>query len=141
MKDALLEQRKTFADHIASQVGVLTNPYRKLPTNVVTLIDTAKAMRYVLSKSSADFGGICISWTMGTQAFLRGASVRVLRLCDIVWDTAHGPLNARHQNLGMFGITLWKGPIHKDHHPKDWAVGTWLHCEVYCCASSYMCMS
>ena len=140
IKGSLLEQKKSFGNFVGVTCGALTDPYSKLPTNVVTLDETLMAMKFVLERGRTDFCDTCLSWTLGTQQFLRGASSRVLTLRDIIWDLAHGP-QVGQKHKGMFGLALRAGPIHKDIHTSDRVVGAWRHREVYCCSAGFLCMS
>ena len=140
IKACLKEQRKSYAVHLGKNIGALTDPYSKLPTNVITCEDTIIAMRYLLSHDDPRWGEISNCWCWGTQAFVRNHSMTVILIKDILWDKKHGPLADNAVRDGMLALALLGGAFHKDKFPKDHIVGVWDHKYIWCCAANFTVM-
>lgn len=80
---------------------------------------------------SHDWASAIVAVNLGHNVALRGASTRLLTLCDLRLATGYGPssnkLNGNPQFDRTLMIILRKGPVHKDRFKNVKQVGMWRH--------------
>ena len=102
-----------------------------LPTNVLSHDDKLATLRCIIFNRH-DWRECGISFTQGCGAFLRGASVRILNLADLVLNDTHAPTTGSSSDKLMLSIALRKAThreqtAHKDRHANTRVVGCLRH--------------
>ena len=87
-----------------------------------------------MHKRRNDWGSLAMSFTWGTNAGVRGASSRSLKLKDLNMSRGFGPERKGPRSRTLM-LVLRKGDIHKDSHTTDKQVSVWRHRDYLLCAA------
>lgn len=133
VKAALAEQENTsYPDHVLQEAGVLRHPKEGVPTNVLSQKDNAVAIDYAL-KNCDEWAELTMAWTKSFNEFLRGHSIRNLRLCDLISDDTHAP-STNDDDEPIITTVLRKGGAHKDRFKHNRVVGSFRHKNYLVCS-------
>ena len=152
---SLEQQAQTFATNY-----LLRNhdAHENLPTDVLSKEDHRKLLHHIFSSNVQNWQDLAFGWTCTHDTFLRLASLKIMRLCDIKTNLSHVP-NENGPNNRM--ITLILQPMqHKHNGPnseggkkartkrrggqrtvvktKKRVVGMWRHKDYYRCATGLL---
>lgn len=131
--EALNNQKKNFSTRPAP-VGAANLPDvdTGLSTNVLSHNDKIGTLKYILNHRPADWRECGISFTQGYTTFLRGASMRILKLSDLILNDTHAPTTGSRSDKMMLSIALRPAvngaqTPHKDRHSHMRVVGALRH--------------
>jgi Centromere DNA-binding protein complex CBF3 subunit, domain 2 len=116
--------------------------HRKLPIQNLTNNEIATLVRYVLEHDKNYWSNFLISFTAGTQMFIRGDSVKKFKLNDLYIDDNHsvGNLKSNWIHDGQMLAVILRPLLHKERKQKTNVVGAYRHRDPYQCFTGVLAM-